>query len=151
MIDKPGRSIPIVLAPARSGAQDDFIGRPPATMVHIAIGDNTERDGESYWAIIDTGGDCTAIDSSIATRLNAPLEGNGIAHGYGNPVSGVRHTPVSIIFPTVNVTFFNPKTAVLDFRASGQRWDVLLGRDFLSCCRFQVDGPNGIYRLEWVG
>ena len=150
MIAKSGRSIPVLLAPPRSGAPDNFVSRAPATVVHVACGDTSTHNGKSYYAMIDTGADSSAIDPSVAEATGAVLFGSGIAHGFGTPQATVKAANVSIIFPTINLTYHCPRIAVMDFHMAQQPWDILLGRDFLKHCRFELDGPNGRYRLEWI-
>lgn len=150
MIEKLGRSIPIILGPARSGAADTFAHMPPVTLVHVAHGNSEVHDGTAFYALLDTGADATCIDENVADAIGAKLFGNGIAHGFGNPRSGVKAAEVSIIFPSANFTFHCQRAAVMQFHRAGQTFDVLLGRDFLQLCRFSLDGPNHIYRAEIV-
>lgn len=133
-----------------SGSARDFVGSPPIVLVHVAA-DDRPHNGDIYTALIDTGTDVTAIDQSVAARIGATLSGNGVSRGFGGMRSGVKRTRITITFATANFAFDEPAAGVLDFRAAGQTFDLVLGRAFLRYCRLSLDGPNGDYRLEWIG
>ncbi len=80
-----------------------------------------------------------------------PRSGNGVGRGAFGMQAGIQYVHVTLIFPAANVHFEVPQAAVIDLRAQGQMFDVLLGRCFLRYCRLTVDGPNSSYDLEWLG
>ncbi len=159
MINPVGKQIPVILGQPRSGAGMGFTCQPPLTPVHVFASSSWRDDddspplhnGKSYLALIDTGTDSTAVDQAVAHDIDAILEGNGVAHGMGGSVAGIKRARIQILFPSINLTFCSPDAAVLDFRASGQPFDLILGRSFLRHCLLSVDGPNSADRLSWLG
>jgi len=53
---------------------------------------------------------------------------------FGNPASPM------LVFPTVDI---------MEFHAAMPNLDVLVGLDVLRTIRLVVDGPNGVFTLEW--
>ncbi|MFZ1962329.1 MAG: retropepsin-like aspartic protease [Roseiarcus sp.] len=150
MILPAGRPIPVMLGDPPSGSARDFVGSPPIVLVHVAA-DDRPHNGDTYTALIDTGADVTVIDQAVAHRIGAALVGNGISRGFGGMRSGVKRTRITITFAAANLVFEEPAAGVLDFRVAGLTFDLVLGRAFLRYCRLTLDGPNGDYRLEWLG
>jgi predicted aspartyl protease len=150
MILPTGCLIPVILGDPPSGSARDFVGCPPIVLVHVAA-DDRQHNGDVFSALIDTGADVTVIDHAIADRIGATLVGNGVSRGFGGMRSGVKRTRITITFATANLAFEEPAAGVLDFRATGLTFDLVLGRAFLRYCRLSLDGPNGDYRLEWIG
>jgi hypothetical protein len=149
--------IPVRLGRCRSSGTDDFTGRPPVVRVHIAADSawNANRttlpahNRKTYVAMIDTGAEATAIDTSAAVEVHAQAKHRATVHAM-NATTSVPGADVQIIFPSHNLVFA-ARAAVINIRGVGNNWDLILGRSFLQYCHLQVDGPRGLYQLEWIG
>ncbi|SRR6266581_2784212 len=148
----PIRVIPVVLGQPRANGTNDFAGRPPVTYVHIAPDPRNNslptHNGKSYAALIDTGGEDIAIDSAAAQEIGAQAEYPATVHVMGKSLQ-TRGIDIQIIFPSCGLVY-RARAAILDFRGAGNKWDLLLGRSFLQKCRLRLDGPKGLYQLEWI-
>ena len=151
MITKPGAKIRVFMGRAPSGQTDGFVHSPPTTTVHIARESLAQHNNDVFFALVDTGADYIGIDKSVVEMLALRTAGNGIGRGAFGMQAGLQYVHISLIFPGAGIHFEVPQAAVIDFRAQGQTFDVLLGRCFLRHCRLTVDGPNSNYDLEWTG
>jgi Aspartyl protease len=159
MIDKPGRPITVLFSEPLGGVAPSFATCPPVIYVRLAAdphwnpkpGSTPKYDRNAiYRAMIDTGTDDVAIRPAVALAIGAHLMGNGVGHGVGGSISGIKCASVQILMPTINVIFHAPKAAVMDLAGDARSFDLILGRSFLRHCRLCLDGPNEAYSLEWL-
>jgi hypothetical protein len=154
-IDRP---ILVALGNPRPGVETDFAARPPVIYVHVtydpnwaaASGAAPRHDGAVYAALVDTGAENTSVDAQIAATIGAPQVGTGIVHAMNGRHNAVSMVDLQIFLPSPNIVFA-AKAAVMDFRADGQTFDLILGRTFLANCEFSLDGPRAAYSLVWRG
>jgi hypothetical protein len=159
VIAKPGRMIPVVLGEPIDGAPPNFVECPPVIFVHIAADASWTRSSqvppshndETYTAMLDTGANRTAIRPGVAAAIGALTNGDGVAHGIGGTQAGIKRTSIQILSLKGDVIFVCRDAAVMQLPGDARSFDAILGRQFLKFCRLLVDGPNGAYRLEWVG
>jgi hypothetical protein len=90
------------------------------------------------------------MDLSVAAEIGAVLSGNGIAHGFGSREERVQGAEIFVCLPITNL-IYPAHAAALDFHGSGQTFDLILGRSFLSNCELIVHGPDSRYVLRWLG
>jgi hypothetical protein len=159
MIARPGKLISVMLSEPVAGTVRNFVACPPVTYVHVAAdGDWTtesearpRHNGKIYAAMIDTGADGIFLRQEIAADIDAELTGNGVISGFGESQAGARRARIQIIFPQPDVIFLARGAAVTQFHGDRRSFDLVLGRQLLEYCRLLVDGPNGSYRMEWIG
>src|SRR5262249_2128349 len=88
------------------------------------------NNGRLYRAMIDTGAEGTAIDEGVASEVGAPPVGNATIHDFGDVVQNVAGADLRIFFPSIGVCW-TCRAFRRDFRQSGSRFDLILGRSFL--------------------
>jgi len=105
--------------------------------------------GKPRLAMIDTGAEGTFIDSAAAAEIGAKSTHKARVHGM-NVTTQAQGTDIQILFPASNLTF-RTKAVFADFRGQGNCFDLIIGRTFLQHCRLSMNGPRGLFRLEWLG
>jgi hypothetical protein len=74
-----------------------------------------------------------------------------LAQGIGGTQGGIKRTSIQVLSLKGDMIFVCLDAAVMVLPGDARSFDAILGRQFLKYCRLLVDGPNGAYRLEWVG
>ncbi len=106
-------------------------------------------------AILDTGAEMTCIDPRVSRRLqlvSAPDFGAiNVPSVGGLTFQTVTNVRLTILHPSGNppdhLTVHDLPVAELPLGVF--RIDVLIGRDVLALCRFDYDGPAGLFALAY--
>ncbi len=150
-----GKIIDVSLGPPAFGS---FADRPPLIAVGLAADPTWHQgkeewpafNGKAYGAMLDTGADFCAVDPAVVREIGAEVVGNGDVRVFGGPTKIIGRAQIQVILPSA-AQVYETRFGIMDFRGAGQPFDVILGRNFLRHCRFEVDGPRGRYSLEWIG
>lgn len=102
------------------------------------------------YALVDTGARYGCIDGGLAAELNLPIVDRGKVIGVtdGSPVEVNIHL-AQVHVPALKFTQ-QGRFAAVPLVAGGHRYDVLLGRSFLSYCQMQYDGVTGAVKISRV-
>jgi hypothetical protein len=102
-------------------------------------------------ALIDTGSDMSAVASPILLQLGIPVFLRTSTQGIGGSLQVNLHEVSLHILDVQNVGgpwFSQPSLAVMDL-ASGVPFDALIGMDIIRTCKLLVDGPAGLFTLDF--
>jgi hypothetical protein len=105
-------------------------------------------------ALVDTGAEITCIDAELSRQLQLPLEGFTPAN-----LPAMGGLSINQLF-SASLTFMHPsgkqrnylrlrEVTVMELGLEGMPFQALLGRDFLSRCRFVYDGPRNRFRVTY--
>lgn len=105
-------------------------------------------------AVLDSGAEATCVDASLIQSLGLSLSGVTPANlpAFGGLTLGVqRDASLTMLHPSGNVRrcLVVRTLLVIELSLSGLGFQVLIGRDVLSLCRFLFDGPRGRFKLGY--
>lgn len=105
-------------------------------------------------ALLDTGAEMTAVDSSLVQPLGLPIRGSSMvnlpAHG-GFNFSFLYDAAVTIVHPSgiTSQDLAVSSTAILELPLALLGYQVVIGRDVLARCRLLYNGPRNRFRLAY--
>lgn len=122
-----------------------------AAMMQIALAGGTIPPSITTKGLIDTGTDITAVSASALKQLGVSLQLNTYTHGIGGAMS-VKLFRITLF--VLNMSNPSPPWMVfhdlLVMELPGQLpFDVLIGMDIIRTCKMLVDGPGGVFSLEF--
>jgi hypothetical protein len=101
--------------------------------------------------LIDTGSDISAVAASILQQLGVPVYGQARTQGIAGPVP-VRVFKVALFILDLRQRHLpwlvEPDLVVMEL-PSATAAEVLIGLDILLGCKLIVDGPGGLFTLEF--
>lgn len=104
-------------------------------------------------ALLDTGASCTAIDSTVITKLQVPV--TGTTSILTPSTAGVAHTCnqydvlLTILDPNGNPLYFSTSVPVIEAVLASQGIEGLIGRDVLGGALFIYNGTAGHFTLSY--
>jgi len=108
----------------------------------------------SLQALLDTGAECSCVDPQALATLTLPLANIGIVNipALGGLTPVAQHeTCLTVLHPSGDAR----RNLVVDGLLVAETflatlgYQVLIGRDVLSRCRFVYDGPGNWFRLSY--
>ena len=111
----------------------------------ISLTESVSHEGRA-WALIDTGADITHIDEALVPAHAIPLRKVMVSGATGSREAESYQIQIQIVgIETALLTEVVPLV-------QRERWPyrIVLGRSFLSRCRFVYDGPLGIRSITYL-
>ncbi len=105
-------------------------------------------------ALIDSGAECTCLDTALIRQLGLPLASFGIANvpSAGGLLSTTEHdASLTVLHPSGDPRdcLILPDLIIVDLPIGQLGYQALIGRDVLDRCKFLYDGPAREFRLEY--
>jgi hypothetical protein len=100
---------------------------------------------------IDTGSDISAVALPLLQRLGLPPGPQTTTRGVSGPAQVTLYRVSLHILHFHNVTgpwFSHPNLQVMDL-PGGLPFDVLIGLDIILTCRWYIDGPGGLFTIDF--
>ena len=102
--------------------------------------------------LLDTGTDVTCVHASVVSQLGAALHAPTTTQTAGGSVRvnlfQLRVTICDARNPT-GPLLMHPSLVVMELQQSLPNAEVLIGLDILLKCKLFLDGPAGVFTLEW--
>jgi hypothetical protein len=109
------------------------------------------RSGAALPALVDTGAKYTCVDAAtLATLGIVPTTATTIRTASSGRSPQARPVfEISLVVPLASPLVLSDAVAVVSVDLSWSRYRCLVGRDILARCRFEYDGPAGLFTLEF--
>jgi hypothetical protein len=101
--------------------------------------------------LIDTGSDITVVSTTLLQQLGASVQPPVTTQGISGPVQGNTYFVSLHILDARNLAgpwLSQPQLCVMGLPL-GPMFGVLIGMDVLRTCKLTVDGPAGIFTLDF--
>lgn len=133
---------------------DVLVGHRASLVAAMQANGHTPPPAVPFRGLIDTGSDRRAVNPSVlaALRLGIPKMQRSRQTAAGPAKVNLFYVSLSILNFQLRPSpmLVQPDLLVVELSTPVPNLDVLIGMDVIRTCKLLVDGPAGVFSLEWV-